>query len=123
MNGAGGAAGALFGGVITQELGWRWVLLINPPIGIAAAAVAYFVIRDNGQKDTGKKFDVAGALTLTIGQVILAYGFVNGGNYGWLSFRADGPIVLGLAILVLFTLIEEKWASGLREAQVEGPAD
>jgi len=111
MNGAGGAAGALFGGVITQELGWRWVLLINPPIGIAAAVVAYFVIVDHGQKDTGKKFDIAGALTLTIGQVILAYGFVNGGNYGWLSFRADGPIVLGLVILVLFTVIEARWAS------------
>jgi EmrB/QacA subfamily drug resistance transporter len=111
MNGAGGAAGALFGGVITQELGWRWVLLINPPIGIAAAVAAYFVITGQGQKDTGKKFDIGGALTLTGGQLILAYGFVNGGNYGWLSLRADGPIVLGLAILVLFTVIEAKWAS------------
>ena len=41
MNGAGGAAGAFFGGIITQELGWRWVLLINPPIGVAAAGVAW----------------------------------------------------------------------------------
>ncbi len=111
MNGAGGAAGALFGGVITQEVGWRWVLLINPPIGIAAAVIAYFVITDHGERDTGKKFDLGGALTLTIGQLILAYGFVNGGNYGWLSLRADGPIALGLAILALFTLIEIKWAT------------
>ena len=37
MNGLGGAAGMLLGGIITQELSWRWVLLINPPIGIAAA--------------------------------------------------------------------------------------
>ena len=41
MNGAGGAAGTLLGGVITEELSWRWVLLINPPIGLAAAAIAY----------------------------------------------------------------------------------
>ena len=40
MNGAGGAAGTVLGGVITQELSWRWVLLINPPIGIAAAVIA-----------------------------------------------------------------------------------
>ena len=37
MNGAGGAAGTLLGGVITQALSWRWVLLINPPIGIVRA--------------------------------------------------------------------------------------
>ncbi len=46
MNGLGGAAGMLFGGIITQELSWRWVLLINPPIGIAAALVAYAVVSE-----------------------------------------------------------------------------
>ena len=34
MNGLGGAAGVLFGGIITQEISWRWILLINPPIGV-----------------------------------------------------------------------------------------
>ena len=43
MNGAGGAAGTLLGGIITAALGWRWVLLINLPIGIAAAFVACVV--------------------------------------------------------------------------------
>src|SRR4029077_15770032 len=37
MNGLGGAAGVLLGGVITQALTWRWILLLNPPIGIAPA--------------------------------------------------------------------------------------
>ena len=45
MNGLGGAAGVLFGGIITEELSWRWVLLINPPIAIAAALVAYAVVQ------------------------------------------------------------------------------
>src|ERR1700722_1690682 len=110
MNGAGGAAGGLFGGIITQELSWRWVLLINPPIGIAAAVVAYFVIVGcRSQEKT--KFDVAGALTLTGGPDILTYGFVNGANYGWLSFPTVGPIVLGLAVLALFVVIELRWAT------------
>ena len=46
MNGLGGAAGVLFGGIITQELSWRWMLLINPPIAIAAALVAYAVVSE-----------------------------------------------------------------------------
>ena len=45
MNGLGGAAGVLLGGIITQELTWRWILLINPPIAIAAALVAYAVVQ------------------------------------------------------------------------------
>ncbi len=110
MNGAGGAAGAVFGGVITQELGWRWVLLINPPIGIAAAAVAYFVVVDGGVLER-TKFDLAGAFSLTAGQLILAYGFVNGGNFGWLSPLTVGPIILGFAVLGLFVVIETRWAT------------
>src|SRR5438876_11551510 len=46
MNGAGGAAGVLFGGVITDLLSWRWVLLVNVPIGVAAAAVAAAVVAE-----------------------------------------------------------------------------
>ena len=38
MGGAGGAAGALLGGILTETLSWRWILLINVPIGIGAAA-------------------------------------------------------------------------------------
>ena len=40
MNGLGGAAGVLLGGVITEFLSWRWILLINPPIGDRRRVVA-----------------------------------------------------------------------------------
>src|SRR4029077_10484752 len=46
MNGAGGAAGVLLGGVITQELGWRWILLINLPIGLVAVLVARLAVAE-----------------------------------------------------------------------------
>src|SRR5437660_614934 len=67
MNGLGGAAGTLFGGIITQELSWRWVLLINPPIGIAAAVIAYAVVRERRRARAGDSFDLLGAITLTAG--------------------------------------------------------
>src|SRR5271165_1643387 len=82
MNGLGGAAGMLFGGIITQELSWRWVLLINPPIGIAGALVAYAVVTER-RRAPGRSFDLAGALTLTIGQIVLVYGIVEAGLAGW----------------------------------------
>ena len=110
MNGAGGAAGALFGGVITQELGWRWVLLINPPIGVAAAGIAFAVIAQGARRDAAKTFDLPGALTLTIGQIILVYGIVEAGTHGWGSPYFYVPVIIAVVILAMFGLIEARWA-------------
>ncbi len=109
-NGLGGAAGALFGGVITQELTWRWILLINPPIAIVAAAVAWTVVAER-VRDRERSFDLAGAITLTAGQMVLVYGVVEAGLAGWSSPKALGPIGGGIALLVVFGLIEARLAS------------
>ena len=53
MNGLGGAAGMLFGGIITEALSWRWVLLINPPIAVAAAVLAHAVVERAPSRATG----------------------------------------------------------------------
>jgi len=106
MNGLGGAAGTLFGGIITQELSWRWVLLINPPIGIATAIVAYSVVADRRRGQAGRSFDIPGAVTLTLGQMVLVYGVVEAGLRGWHSSLALGPILAGLALLAVFCVIE-----------------
>ena len=114
MNGLGGAAGMLFGGLITQELSWRWVLLINPPIAIVAAAIAYAVVSER-RSDSGshppRTFDLAGALTLTIGQMVLVFGVVEAGLAGWDTTAALGPIIGGIALLGVFVAIETWVAS------------
>jgi len=110
MNGLGGAAGMLFGGIITQELNWRWVLLINPPIGIAAAVVAYAVVSER-RRAPGRSFDLAGALTLTVGQMVLVFGIVEAGLAGLATFAALGPIIAGLILLAVFGVIEVRFAS------------
>jgi EmrB/QacA subfamily drug resistance transporter len=107
MNGLGGAAGMLFGGLITQEINWRWVLLINPPIGIVAAIVAYAVVSER-RRAPGRTFDLAGALTLTIGQMVLVFGVVEAGLAGWDTLAALGPIVAGIALLAVFVVIETR---------------
>ncbi|HYB29137.1 MAG TPA: MFS transporter [Solirubrobacteraceae bacterium] len=111
MNGAGGAAGTLFGGIITQELSWRWVLLINPPIGIATAIVAWAVVADRRRGAADQSFDLAGAVTLTLGQMVLVYGVVEAGLRGWSASLALGPILAGLALLAGFCVIETRVAS------------
>ncbi len=110
MNGLGGAAGVLLGGVITEFLSWRWVLLINPPIAIAAALVAYAVVAERRGTRGEVPFDLAGALTLTVGQMVLVYGVVEAGLKGWSTFAALGPIILGVLMLVGFGVIEARVA-------------
>ncbi|HYM53915.1 MAG TPA: MFS transporter [Solirubrobacteraceae bacterium] len=111
MNGAGGATGTLLGGIITQELSWRWVLLINLPIGIAAALIARAVVVDRRREHAAGSFDLGGALAVTGGLLALVYGIVSAGQDGWGSLAALGPIGLGLASLAMFFVIEGRIAA------------
>jgi EmrB/QacA subfamily drug resistance transporter len=107
MGGAGGAMGALLGGVLTDLLGWQWILFVNVPIGVAAAIAAVRFV-DEGRTDTvGRRyFDVAGATTVTVGLVALCYGIVRTDVKGWGSAETLGAIAAGLLLLGVFLLIE-----------------
>jgi EmrB/QacA subfamily drug resistance transporter len=111
MGGVGGATGALLGGILTQTLSWRWILLINVPIGIVVAVAALRVVT-RGRRDAGaaRSFDLAGALTVTAGLVVLTYGIVETDVQGWGSARTLITIALGLALLATFALIEGRLA-------------
>ena len=113
MNGVGGAAGTLLGGVLTQELSWRWILLINPPIGIAAAVVGYRVVAERRKETAGRSFDLGGALTLTVGQLVLVYGIVTAAVDGWLAPDALVPIFVGIVVLLALPAIEARASSPL----------
>src|SRR6202044_1241381 len=65
--GAGGAAGVLLGGILTSGLNWRWVLFVNVPIGLAAAALAPRVLLESHAEDGTRGFDIPGAVTVTGG--------------------------------------------------------
>ncbi|HEY2655930.1 MAG TPA: MFS transporter [Solirubrobacteraceae bacterium] len=112
MNGAGGAIGVLLSGVITQYASWRWVLLINVPIGVITLLVALRFIAEH-RSGTRRSFDVPGALLLTIGQVLIAYGCVQAGIDGWGTADAWVPIGIGAALLALFPVAENRTADPL----------
>src|SRR3712207_1578695 len=60
--GSGGAAGVLAGGVLTEYLGWEWVLWVNVPIGLAAAFAAPVLLAESTSESETRTFDVAGAV-------------------------------------------------------------
>ncbi len=110
MNGAGGAAGTLLGGIITEAFSWRWILLINLPIGIAGAVAAYLIVAEHRGRVDWRSFDLGGALAITAGMLALVYGIVSAGSDGWGSAAALGPIAVGVALLGVFVLIEGRLA-------------
>ena len=103
--GAGGAAGVLLGGILTSGLSWRWVLFVNVPIGIAAAALAPRTLVESRAENGARTFDLPGAVTVTAGLTLLVYAIVDAVNVGWGSsttlFRLAGAAVLLIAFLII----------------------
>ena len=83
MGGAGGAAGVLLGGILTDLLSWRWILFINVPIGLLAAFAAQRMIAESRRPTSSRNFDLAGALAATIGLSLLVLGIVRTDQTGW----------------------------------------
>lgn len=104
--GSGGAAGVLLGGVLTQYVGWEWVLWVNVPIGIGAALLAPQLIAESRSEDDVRSFDVAGAVSVTAALSILVYALVDANDAGWGSTQTIGLLALSAVLLVAFVAIE-----------------
>ena len=106
MAGAGGAAGVLLGGILTSGLSWRWVLFVNVPIGIIAAAFAPRVLRESRREEAGNSFDIPGAVTVTGGLALLVYAVVDAVNVGWGATKTIICLIVSVLLLISFVAIE-----------------
>ncbi|WP_425579609.1 MFS transporter [Streptomyces coacervatus] len=108
----GGAAGGLVGGALVDGLSWRWVLLINVPIGavVLAGSVRWLAESRNGD---GRRLDLPGALLVTAGLATLAYGISQTEAEGWTAAATVVPLAAGLALIALFLLVEARTAAPL----------
>ncbi len=111
--GGGGAAGVLLGGVLTQGLGWQWVLWVNVPIGLIATALAPMLLADVRPATRERHFDLAGALSITAGLSLLAYALLDASTAGWGSTRTIGLLAGSLLLIVAFVAIELRSRSPL----------
>jgi EmrB/QacA subfamily drug resistance transporter len=105
--GAGGAAGVLLGGVLTEFFGWEWVLLVNVPIAAIVAFLAPRLLMES-RHPTATSFDIPGAVSVTAGLALLVYGLVNTVDAGWGSSETLLILAGALALLVVFVTIESR---------------
>jgi EmrB/QacA subfamily drug resistance transporter len=108
--GAGGATGALLGGILVTELSWRWVLFINVPIGVALGLMAVTYLPENVRSADKRSIDVLGAVLVTAGLSTLVYGIVSTTTYAWASARTVVTLGIAAVLLCAFVLTEARLA-------------
>jgi EmrB/QacA subfamily drug resistance transporter len=104
--GAGGAAGVLFGGILTDGPGWEWVLWINVPVALVVAALAPRLILESRSESATRHFDTAGAVSVTAGLSVLVFALVDANDAGWGSTQTLGLLALSAALIAAFVAIE-----------------
>jgi EmrB/QacA subfamily drug resistance transporter len=104
--GAGGAAGVLLGGILTDGLGWEWVLWVNVPVALISAALAPGLLAESRSTSATRHFDAAGAFSVTAGLSVLVYALVDATDAGWGSTQTLGLLALSAALLAAFVAIE-----------------
>jgi EmrB/QacA subfamily drug resistance transporter len=111
---AGGAAfGLLLGGILTQTLSWQWNFIVNVPVGIAVLAATMRFVPESRQEGAVRHFDVAGAVTVTGGLMVLVYAIVKAQQWGWGSTTTLAWAAVAIALLVAFVAIEQRSRSPL----------
>src|SRR5437764_1069533 len=108
-----GAAGVLLGGILTDGLGWEWVLWVNVPVSLIALALTPRLIPESRSESATRHFDAAGAVAVTAGLSLLAYATLDASSAGWGSAKIVGLLAASAALIGAFVAIELRSAAPL----------
>jgi len=107
MGGSGAAAGVLFGGLLTNYLGWEWIFFVNVPVGVVVLLLTRTVVRESRIEGL-HGFDVGGAITVTASLALLTYAVSKAPDVGWATARTIGLLVASGILLLAFIAIERR---------------
>ena len=100
------AAGPLIGGALTSDLNWRWIFLVNVPIGLIATLLSRWRMRESVNSLT-QTLDWAGLFTFTAGLAAVVLALLRGTDQGWTSAPILALLVTGVVLLTAFAVIEK----------------
>jgi EmrB/QacA subfamily drug resistance transporter len=106
VSGSGAAAGVLLGGVLTSSLAWSWIFFINVPVGLAVVALGPFLLRESKAALDHRHFDLAGAVSVTGGLMLLVYAMTRATQVGWGTGETIGLLAGSAALIAAFVVIE-----------------
>ena len=111
--GSAGAAGVLLGGILTDGLGWEWVLWVNVPVASIALLLTPGLLPESRSESATRHFDAAGAISVTAGLSVLAYGLLDASSAGWGSTKIVSLLALSVVLIGAFVVIELRSAAPL----------
>jgi EmrB/QacA subfamily drug resistance transporter len=104
----GGAVGLLLGGVLTDLASWPWIFIVNVPVGVITLVATLRYVPESRDELPHRSFDLAGAVSVTAGLILLVYAIVKAQSFGWSSGRTIGLLAAAAALLALFVVIERR---------------
>jgi EmrB/QacA subfamily drug resistance transporter len=99
--GVAAALGPPLGGLLV-ELSWRWIFVVNVPIGLTVALIAALQLAEVREPQRGHRPDALGALLLAAGIGLLTAGIVKGPDWGWTDARTLGAFAVAVVLVVAF---------------------
>jgi EmrB/QacA subfamily drug resistance transporter len=108
MAGLGITLGLVMGGVLTEHASWRWVFLVNIPIGLLVLLAAPRLLPDTRGRQ--RRLDLPGAAIGTATLLTLVYGVIRAGTHEWGETGSTVAIVLSAVLLAVFVAVEARVA-------------
>jgi EmrB/QacA subfamily drug resistance transporter len=111
--GAGGAVGLLLGGVLTEDLNWRWNLYINVVIAVVAVVGAVVFVTSAQRSGPRPRLDIPGTVLVSGALFGLVYGFSNAETDGWGSPLTWGLLTAAVVLMIGFVVWQRRAAQPL----------
>jgi EmrB/QacA subfamily drug resistance transporter len=113
ISGLAAAVGVFFGGLLTQDFGWRWVFFVNLPLCALVLFGAFRILKaDHGRSGPGG-FDAVGALLVTASMLLLIFTLVKAPDEGWGAGRTIGGLAASAVLMAAFVVNEQRRAHPL----------
>jgi EmrB/QacA subfamily drug resistance transporter len=109
----GGTVGLLAGGILTTYVGWQYIFYFNVPIGVIALLLAPTLIPESRAAEAARRYDPFGAASITAGLLVLVFAISQAPQVGWTSARTIVMVVVALALLAAFLVVETRVAAPL----------
>jgi EmrB/QacA subfamily drug resistance transporter len=113
ISGLAAAVGVFFGGLLTQDFGWRWVFFVNLPLCVLVLIGAFRILSADQGRSVPGGFDAIGAVLATGGMLLLIFTLVKAPDVGWGAARTVGGLAGALVLLAVFLVNEQRRANPL----------
>jgi EmrB/QacA subfamily drug resistance transporter len=107
VTGAAVSIGPVVGGALTEGLSWRWIFLVNVPIGILALALTMSKVQES-RDPQGANLDIPGFVTFSAALAALVFALIESGSRGWGSTLVVGCLIASVVLIIAFVVVERQ---------------